>query len=280
MSAQSSCREGLGPRRQSVQHRRAGPDHFGPTPRSWQLFGRPDSVPNRLYDWLRRRVNARLVRFLASHLPQAAADATAQPGVVRTRVLEAGSGTAFASSVFARRPEVDTSVCLDLNEEALRQAKNRDPTLPAVVGDLNRLPFADEAFALVYNSSTIEHLADPTSAVREMQRVCHRVGRVFVGVPYSFGPLAFQPLIRKTALGVWLGPVFNRASLERLMRSAGLSPVGHMRYFWNLFVGAVAAKETPRHAGGGRDTCGRQDTCGGPDTSSSRHALRQIETKP
>ena len=210
---------------------------------SWVFFGRPDSAINRGYDWLRRRVNARLVRFLAAHLLSARALTAGDRQGKRIRVLEAGSGTAYASSLFRRSLDVGPCVCLDIDERALREAKRRDPALPAVVGDLTRMPFAEGSFELVFNSSTVEHLSEPSLAVREMHRVCEEGGRVFVGVPYRYGPLVIQRLLRRTKLGEWLGPVFSRKALDGLLRGQGLTPVEHIRYFLRFFVGSVGVKQ-------------------------------------
>ena len=218
--------------------------------RSWQFIGGVDSVCYRFYDYLRRQVNARLVTFLSGHLVTLSTSAGAKTPAGGLRVLEAGSGPGFASSLFARRSEVATSVCMDLDPAALAEARKRDPSLPAVVGDLMHMPFADGAFALVFNSSTVEHLDDSVGAVREMQRVCADQGRVFVGVPYVWGPLGFQPLVRNTSAGVWLGRVFRRSSLDRLLTTAGLTPIAHLRYFWNFFIGVVATKQVA-HLGPG-----------------------------
>ena len=211
---------------------------------SWVFFGRPDSAINRLYDRLRRRVNARLVRFLVAHLTSAPASSIGSGQERRTRVLEAGSGTAYASSLLGRYLGTGGCICLDIDEQALREARRRDPTLPAVVGDLAQMPFAEGSFALVFNSSTVEHLPKPSAAVREMHRVCRRGGFVFVGVPYRYGPLAIQRLIRRTRLGEWLGPVFGRKALEGLLRGQGLTPVQHIRYFLRFFVGTLGVKRT------------------------------------
>jgi len=207
--------------------------------RSWQFVGRVNSRSYRLYDALRRRLNGRLVRFLAGQLPPRTPRG---PDADSVRVLEAGSGTAYASSLFRRAPGVRAAVCLDIDESALREARRRDPELLAVVGDMRRMPLKAGAFALVFNSSTVEHLEDPDAAVAEMHRVCGADGRVFVGVPYRYGPLAFQPLIRRTQIGEWLGPVFSPKALSDLLERAGLRPVASLRYFWNFFIGMVAAK--------------------------------------
>lgn len=201
---------------------------------SWQFIGGVNGAFYRFFDWLRSGVNRRLVRYLSTHLPK---DKTHN-----ITVLESGSGPAFATALFAKEPFVHRAVCLDIDEAALRQAKRRDPRCCAVVGDMCNMPFRADSFAMVFSSSTVEHLDTPQNAVREMSRVCNDEGCVFVGVPYLFGPLMFQPLIHRTTVGEWLGPVFSRQRLGDLLTSAGLTPVASVRYFLRFFIGTVAAK--------------------------------------
>jgi len=194
----------------------------------------------RLYDRLRRGVNTKLVAYLGRYLEATSANMTTSD---KTRILEAGSGPGFASSLFAQRADVTLAACLDIDYQALREARRRDPFLPVVVGDIRRMPFVDGAFTVVFNSSTVEHLDCPVDALREMHRVCHPAGRVFVGVPYLWGPLCLQPLIARTPVGQWLGQVFSKPSLDRLLVAAGLIPTGHVYYFLNFFVGAISVKQ-------------------------------------
>lgn len=216
--------------------------------RSWEFLGPRGSWGERLYERLRRALNARLVdQLLARTNRNATATPSQPPGL---RALEAGSGTGYASSLLARRDEVGLSVCLDIDEDALREARRRDPSLPVVVGDMLRMPFADDAFDLVFSNSTVEHLDDPGLAVAEMRRTCRTHGTVFIGVPYRFGPLAFQPLIARTSLGIWLGRVFSVRGLQELMRRAGLAPCHSIRYFLRVFVGVMSVK--PWHSMDGR----------------------------
>src|SRR5436309_9955867 len=55
--------------------------------------------------------------------------------------------------------------------------------LPAVAGDLTRLPFRDGAFGAVTTGETLEHLDDDAGAAREIARVTGRGGRVIATVP-------------------------------------------------------------------------------------------------
>jgi ubiquinone/menaquinone biosynthesis C-methylase UbiE len=210
-----------------------GPDRRKALSRPFLGSARPYSIPNRVYAWLRQGVNRRLYRFLA---------ARALCGEGR-RVLEAGAGSAHAASLFARDSRVDLCVALDLDEQVLRAARERDPSLRVVVGDLNHLPFTDDAFDLVFNSSTVEHLAAPERGVREMARLCKCGGQVFVGVPQRLGPLGFQPLVRNTSAGIWIGPVFSRSELDALLRRAGVAAHHHLSYFFRFFIGAGGSPE-------------------------------------
>ncbi len=199
--------------------------------RSWQL-GMPGTLSYRLYDELRKWLNRHLVNYLSRMAVQRE----------HSLVLEAGSGPAFTSSLFAQDRRVRLSVAVDLDLEALYQARRRDPLLPAVAADLYRLPFVAESFDLVWNSSTLEHLESPGVALAEMQRVTRPGGHVFVGVPYLYGPLGFQRWIADTSVGVWIGTVFTRTQLKGMLHEAGLQPRDSIFYFFRFFVGVLAQK--------------------------------------
>jgi SAM-dependent methyltransferase len=198
---------------------------------SWKCWQGPGGLAGGLYEILRRRVNGGLVSYLAERT-------SLRPG---HRVLEAGSGTAGASSLFAQCVGV-TSVALDIDLDALREARKRDSSLRAVVGDLAALPFRTAAFDLVWNSSTFEHVSAPSETCREMARVVRPNRHVFIGVPYRWGPLAFQPAIAGTGAGRWIGRTFSGHMLAHLMRLASLEPLEVRHYFLRVFVGVLARK--------------------------------------
>ena len=151
--------------------------------KAWQL-GAPGSLLYQFYDGLRERLNRRLVQFLL-------ANAIMQDDCI---ILEAGSGPAFASSIFNAEDRVCLSVAVDIDIEALHEAQRRDSGLALVVADLQQLPFRHESIDLCWNSSTIEHLEAPERALNEMNTVTKSGGMVFVGVPNSHGPLGFERL--------------------------------------------------------------------------------------
>jgi SAM-dependent methyltransferase len=197
----------------------------------WQL-GSSGTLVYRLFDLLRMRLNRRLAGYLLSE---------AVPSQSAT-ILEAGSGPAFASSILARDHRVKLSVAMDIDIEALMEARNRDPSLALVAGDLTNLPFKTESTDLTWNSSTLEHLDDPIPAFAEMARVTRTAGKLFVGVPYRYGPLGFQRWIRQTSVGIWIGTTFDLVQLKQMFLTAQATPQHHIFYFLRFFVGVLARK--------------------------------------
>lgn len=81
------------------------------------------------------------------------------------------------------------------------------------VADARRLPFQDRAFWVVVSQETLEHIADPFKAVREMGRVLKQSGRLLLQTPFVLG---YHPdpedYWRFTAAGV--RGLFEQAGLE------------------------------------------------------------------
>jgi len=199
--------------------------------KSWQL-GAPGTLTYRLYDALRNQLNGKLANYLLTRAMTRE----------RCRVLEAGSGPAFASSMLAQDQRVELGIAVDLDIEALHEARRRDPGLCLVVADLRSLPFKSESLDLSWNSSTIEHLPNASSAVAEMARVTRTGGSVFVGVPNLYGPLGFEYLIRQTSVGIWIGKSFTGSELKEMLVQSGLKPQHSLFYFFRFFVGVLAKK--------------------------------------
>jgi SAM-dependent methyltransferase len=80
------------------------------------------------------------------------------------------------------------------------------------VADAARLPFRTGAFDLVVSQETIEHVADPFSAVGEMARVLRPGGRLYLQAPFVLG---YHP-----------GPEdywrFSAAGMRELLERSGL----------------------------------------------------------
>lgn len=88
----------------------------------------------------------------------------------RGRLLDLGAGT--GRQLLALPPaQGQDAIALDLVALPLRRLRHREPTIPALVGDGHRLPFADRVFDAVLAAWVFEALADPEAAALELHRV-------------------------------------------------------------------------------------------------------------
>ncbi len=86
-------------------------------------------------------------------------------------VLDLGGGPAsFFAAVF---PQPERVVLLDCSYQLVLQAKHRHPDVCAVVGDGERLPFADHSMAATVCNSVIEHVNHPDQLAQEIRRVSY-----------------------------------------------------------------------------------------------------------
>jgi SAM-dependent methyltransferase len=100
----------------------------------------------------------------------------------------------------------------------------RTSTIPAVVGDMTRMPFRDGAFDAVTTGETLEHLRDDASAAREIGRVLHEGGTCIATVPalqslWSASDDYYEHLRR-----------YSRGQLATLFQAGGLA-VQKARYW-------------------------------------------------
>ena len=106
------------------------------------------------------------------------------------KVLEAGSGPAHDSIVFAENGANVTAV--DLSKNALRNAKKIYSELGYPINTINanimKLPFGDNLFDLTWNAGVLEHFNDLEleKVFKEMVRVTKKDGIVLVFVPNKF----------------------------------------------------------------------------------------------
>jgi ubiquinone/menaquinone biosynthesis C-methylase UbiE len=121
-----------------------------------------------------RRLMAGFLAQLDSLLPSEA------PG----RALEVGVGEGeIAGRISARWP--DASIAgLDLPDAGLREEWRRRE-LAGTFGDVAALPFATATFGLVLAIEVLEHVPDPTAALREIERVAVPGAAVILSVPHE-----------------------------------------------------------------------------------------------
>jgi SAM-dependent methyltransferase len=174
-------------------------------------------------------------------------------GSRRPRALDAGCGTGFQTAILLELGYETLGV--DLSAALLRAARPRCAGARLVQGDLEALPWRDEAVDLVVScGSTLSFVPRPDRAIAEIGRVLRPGGRVLLEVEHRWSldlvwrlassvagdglgygvrvreaRRAFAPPFRQ---GIWIDypgyprlRLFTRPELDHLLGGAGLTPV-------------------------------------------------------
>jgi SAM-dependent methyltransferase len=143
-------------------------------------------------------------------------------------ILEVGCGDASFTRSLAEYSSRVTAV--DLSASQIKRNARAHPEIKFVQHDVAQpFPFADEAFDVIWCSEVLEHLFDPGFALREMQRVLARGGRLLVTVPYH--GVIKDVLIALFKWDEHFSPAnphirfFTRKTLSQLAASAGFVEV-------------------------------------------------------
>jgi len=122
---------------------------------------------------------------------------------------------------------------------------------PDIVGDIHKMPFADDSVDALICIAVLEHVEDPFLAMREMHRVLKKGGYLFLYVPFLYYYHSergyYKDFWRYTEDGIReLGKAFTtieltsvRGALETWIR---ISPLG--RYSFFLWCGRQLDKLT------------------------------------
>ena len=120
---------------------------------------------------------------------------------------------------------------LDASPMVVQRARNnsRDTgaDLHLLQGDIRDIPFASDAFDLVYTMGTIEHIDEYEEAVGEVYRVLKPGGRAIIGVPHKWN-IFLRPLL--VAVLDYFGKYpyspeksFSAGELRRIMVNRGFT---------------------------------------------------------
>lgn len=82
---------------------------------------------------------------------------------------------------------------IDISEKAIFLAKKKYPNLDFRVGDLEKLPFSENEFDLVYSAFVFEHLDNPEKVLKEGIRVLKKGGRLLIAAPNFGAPNRASP---------------------------------------------------------------------------------------
>lgn len=148
-----------------------------------------------------------------------------------TTILDIGCGAGRLARMAAER---GASVAgLDAAEGLVQVARARVPEADFRVGDMESLPWEEDAFEVVAGLSSFQFAADPSGALREAGRVAKDGGRVVAVVPgrpedSELTPflMALRPLMPSPPPGVAPGgplALSQPGALEAVIEEAGLS---------------------------------------------------------
>ena len=100
------------------------------------------------------------------------------------RVLDVGSGVGIYLSAFGRY--TSHAAGIEIESERAREARQQGMAVVQAVGEA--LPFAENAFDVVFSHEVIEHVRDDRQAVAEMARVTAPGGRIVIFCPNRWYP--------------------------------------------------------------------------------------------
>ena len=101
---------------------------------------------------------------------------------LKISILDAGCGEGFMSGfLYEKLGDTVEITGLEYTAEALEIAKKANPKIKYIQGDIMDMPFASDNFDIVLCTEVLEHLSDPTNAVKELERVTK--GTLILSVP-------------------------------------------------------------------------------------------------
>ena len=111
-----------------------------------------------------------------------------------TRFLDVGCGGGGASVLAAKQGA--HVVGLDAAEGMVEIARERVPEGDFRVGDIQFLPFEDDAFDVVFAANSIQYAEDSVDALRELGRVCKTTGRIVVSLFSSPDKVEYRAILK------------------------------------------------------------------------------------
>ncbi len=147
-----------------------------------------------------------------------------------TRHLDVGCGAGMAAALSAARGAVVSGI--DAAEALLAVARERTPTGDFRQGDLEALPFDDDAFDLVTGFNAFQYAGDAAQALREAGRVTKPGGMIVImtwgepaGMEAASLVAALKPLLPPPPPGA-PGPfaLSDEVALRAFAKAGGLTP--------------------------------------------------------
>jgi SAM-dependent methyltransferase len=150
-----------------------------------------------------------------------AAEAVTATGIASPSLLEVGCGSGYYSEVFANLvPGSVNYTGIDYSEAMIARARSNYPSVAFEVADATRLPYADDAFDIVFNGVSLMHIIEYQAAIREAARVAGRYCVLHTVPVFDDHQTTY---LSKYAYGAPVVEiVFGKNELMSLCRDAGL----------------------------------------------------------
>lgn len=142
-------------------------------------------------------------------------------------VLEVGCGDGCHSEVFKHLLKFPVRYTgLDMSPAMIAVARKTYPSLPLLIGDAARLPFASASFDAVFNGAALMHIVEYREVVRESARVAADIC-VFHTVTVYEGQRSL--ILTKKAYGASVAEVvFSKSELRGIFADCGLLLIADM----------------------------------------------------
>jgi len=138
------------------------------------------------------------------------------------RVLDVGCGTGFGTEGLLQYTDDVHGLDQSIHQmEKAFEKFGRTDEVNFYRGDAERLPFADDAFDVVWSSGSIEYWPNPVEALAELRRVAKPGGQVLVVGPDYPNNTVFQ----KVADTIML--FYDEAEADRMFTEAGFDSFEH-----------------------------------------------------
>ena len=141
------------------------------------------------------------------------------------RTVDVGAGTGFSTEGIVEQIDPAAVTMLDQSPDQLGRARKK-PRLAActkLLGDAERLPFADDTFDRYVSCGSIEYWPDPARAVAEAHRVVRPGGTALI-----VGPLPPRRRLARLVADAWM--LFpTEAQYRGWFEAAGFSQIESLR---------------------------------------------------
>jgi len=165
----------------------------------------------------------------------------------KPKVLEVGCGTAIDSYYLQNKFDVKCSA-LDCSEAGLKQAqamgKYFDKGIILVKGSIEKAPFGDNAFDLIFSQGVMEHFSNPSLAYLEQKRILKKNGIMVVHVPqkyniYSLLQLFVQMYGKERPYHVdTFNQIAKKFDLELIaVKGENILSIEFLRFCYSQFIG-------------------------------------------